>query len=168
MNADFEPMVPRPRLPETPEPSVPESLQYPFWTYEDVALFFGMGIPCLVLSLVVMEGIAWLLPFRMSRPLQQLSSQFIGYVLWFASLVLLLRTRYEAPFWSSLAWLMPKRGFWAAVLIGPVLAIGIASMSFFLRTPNLQLPMEEMLADRSSMMMTGVFAVTIGPLCEEL
>lgn len=45
MNTDFEPMVPQPRLPESPAPEEPSSLQYPFWTYEDIALFFGMGLP---------------------------------------------------------------------------------------------------------------------------
>ena len=57
MNPDFEPMVPEPRLPDSPAPEAPASLSYPFWNYEDLALFFGMGLPCLVLSVALMEGV---------------------------------------------------------------------------------------------------------------
>lgn len=86
MNTDFEPMVPQPRLPESPAPEEPSSLQYPFWTYEDIALFFGMGLPSLVLSVVLMEAITWFLPVKPGKALYFLLAQFIGYGLWFASL----------------------------------------------------------------------------------
>ncbi|MBI3683639.1 MAG: CPBP family intramembrane metalloprotease [Acidobacteria bacterium] len=168
MKPDFEPMVPSPRLPETPPAEVPTSLQYPFWTYEDIALFFGMGLPCLVLSVMVMEGLVWFIPSRPGKAAQLLAAQFIGYGLWFASLILLFRVRYEAPFWSSLAWVMPKQGFWRAVVQGPMLAFAIAWLGIFLQTPNIDMPFRDLITDRVSMMLTGVFAVTVGPLCEEL
>lgn len=168
MSADFEPMAPAPRLPESPPPPLPESLRYPFWNYEDVTLFFAMGIPCLVLSVFFLEGLLWLLPFEPGRAIQVLTAQFIGYSLWFASLILLLRVRYQAPFWASLAWVVPKTGFWRSVLMGPMIAFGIAWLAILLRTPNIELPFREMLTGRPAFLLTGLFAVTIGPLCEEL
>jgi membrane protease YdiL (CAAX protease family) len=164
----FEPMVPQPRIPGPPEPQVPRSLTYPFWNYEDIALFFGMGLPCLVLSVVVLEGISWVLPMKPSNSMYVLTAQFIGYALWFASLVLLLRVRYDAPFWTSLAWVVPKQSFWRYVFQGPMLAFAVAWLGLAMRTPQIEMPFKELLNDRVSIMMTGVFGVTIGPLCEEL
>ncbi|MBI4908439.1 MAG: CPBP family intramembrane metalloprotease [Acidobacteria bacterium] len=161
------PMVPEPRLPES-EPELPKALRYPFWNYEDVGLFFGMGLPSLVLSVVVMEGISLLLPQKPSQPVYFLLAQMVGYVMWFASLVLLLRVRYDAPFLSSLAWVIPKQGFWRFVLQGPMLAFAVGFLLTVLRTPAIEMPFEKMLQDRYTLMLTGVFGVTIGPFCEEL
>ncbi|HUQ95010.1 MAG TPA: type II CAAX endopeptidase family protein, partial [Bryobacteraceae bacterium] len=146
----------------------PPSLSYPFWNYEDILLFFGMGLPCLVLSVVLLEGIVWFIPVKPSRVLYFLIAQFIGYALWFASLILLLRVRYDAPFWSSLAWVIPKQGFWRNIFQGPMLAFAVAWLGVVLRTPNIEMPFKQLLDDRFSLMVTGVFAVSVGPLCEEL
>jgi CAAX protease family protein len=169
MNADFEPMVPEPRLPDTPTPEVPPSLTYPFWGYEDVALFFGMGLPCLVLSLAVMEGLTWLLPVKPSKGIYLLTAQFIGYVLWFATLVLLLRVRYAAPFWKSLAWIMPRRGLWASLFLGPLLTFGVGLLGLILPQVQIESPFHELMtSSKASFLLTGIFSVSIAPLCEEL
>lgn len=164
----IEPMVPQPRIPDTPEPQLPASLQYPFWNYEDIALFFGMGLPCLVFSIAILEAIVYVLPVKPSQSVYLLTAQFVGYTMWFASLVLLLRVRYEAPFWASLAWLVPKQSFWRYVFQGPMLAFAVAFLGLAMRAPQIEMPFKELLTDRVSTMMTGVFGVTIGPLCEEL
>ncbi|MBL8177826.1 MAG: CPBP family intramembrane metalloprotease [Bryobacterales bacterium] len=168
MNPDFEPMVPEPRLPDAPAPEVPESLSYPFWNYEDLALFFGMGLPCLVLSVAVMEAVTWAAGVRPGKAVYFLIAQFVGYAFWFASLVLLLRVRYDAPFWPSLAWTMPKQGLWRWIVVGPLLAFLVGWLGFALRTPIVEMPFKELLSDRWSLILTGLFGVTIGPLCEEL
>ena len=168
MNPDFEPMVPEPRLPDSPAPEVPESLSYPFWNYEDLALFFGMGLPCLVLSVAVMEGVTWAVGVRPGKAVYFLLAQFLGYALWFASLVLLLRVRYDAPFWPSLAWTMPRHGLWQWIVVGPVLAFAVSWMGHALRTPDIEMPFKELMSDRWSIVLMGLFGVTIGPLCEEL
>lgn len=168
MNPDFEPMVPQPRLPDSPAPEAPASLSYPFWNYKDLALFFGMGLPCLVLSVALMEGATWIAGVKLGKAVYFLFAQFIGYGLWFASLVLLLRVRYDAAFWPSLAWIMPKHGLWRAVFQGPMLAFGVAWLGYALHTPNVEMPFKELLSDRWSLILMGLFGVTIGPLCEEL
>jgi uncharacterized protein len=156
-----------PPISELPSESVQEE-SYPFWNWEDVALFFALGFPCLVLSLAAMELIIRMIPGEQPRALQAVIAQLTGYSFWFASLVLLLRLRYEKPFWQSLRWVMPRQGFWRSVFQGPMLAFAIAWIGAFLRVPNVDGPMKELLADRVSIMLLGVFAVTVGPLCEEL
>ena len=45
---------------------------------------------------------------------------------------------------------------------------GVALAGSALRTPDIQTPMKDLLSDRSSVLLIAVFAVTLGPLCEEL
>lgn len=142
--------------------------EYPFWNWEDVAVFFGMAIPCLVLSVVAMELVAKAFATPPSQAWRLVVAQLIGYLLWFGSLVLLLRLRYERPFWDSLAWFWPKQGFLRCVFQGPMLAFAVAWMGFFLRTPVIDIPFAKLLSDPYSIALIGVFAVAIGPLCEEL
>lgn len=165
MNA--APMNPASMNADAPEPQTSEDV-YPFWTWEDVGLFFAMAFPCLVLSVMAMDLIVKALPGDQPRALQTVIAQLIGYALWFASLVLLLRLRYERDFWPSLKWVMPQQGFWRAVFQGPMLAFAIAWLGAFLRVPSVDMPIKELLTDRMSIMLLGIFAVTIGPLCEEL
>jgi membrane protease YdiL (CAAX protease family) len=54
------------------------------------------------------------------------------------------------------------------ILYGFVLAFGIALLGHVLHTPDIQTPMRKLLSDRSSVLLIAVFAVTLGPLCEEL
>jgi hypothetical protein len=159
MNAPVDPQPP-----EAP----PEPPPYPFWTWEDVMIFFGMGLPCLVLSLVLVEAVAWLAPLPKEGAFKLIAAQGVGYILWFASLVLLLRTRYDAPFWESLAWFWPHQGFWRSVFQGPMLAFAVAWLGLFLQTPAIDMPFTKMLSDPASIVLIGLFATTVGPLCEEL
>jgi membrane protease YdiL (CAAX protease family) len=97
-----------------------------------------------------------------------MGAQFIGYFLLFASLVLLLRVRYDAPFLPSMAWVMPKKGLWLNVAFGPMLAFTLSMLGFALQAPTGETPFKEMMTDRWSLIVIGLFGVTIGPLCEEL
>lgn len=163
----FEPTL-QPRLPEAPNAEEPESLTYPFWNWEDIALFFGLGLPCLVFSILLLEIVFLVVPGKPGGTLYFLIAQTIGYVLWFASLYMLLRVRYDAPFLHSLAWTMPKDGFWRYVIQGPMLAFGVALLGVALRTPQVDMPFKALMSDRFTMMLVGLFGVSIGPLCEEL
>jgi membrane protease YdiL (CAAX protease family) len=166
-----EPMLPRTRLPELPEggdPEVPPALSYPFWNWLDVALFFLMLIPSLVLAVALVELILLPFPTKPQKTVYFLLAQGIGYGFWFSSLVLLLRTRYDAPFWESLAWIMPRHGFMRAVIQGPLLAFLVAFVGSLLQPPDVEMPFKALLSDRWTMMLTATFGVTLGPLCEEL
>jgi uncharacterized protein len=155
-------------LPTQPEQTAPEP--YPFWGWEDVAVFFGLGVPCLVLSLLVVQAFLYILPWKnISKAFLLLPAQFVGYGMWFASLVFLLRVKYDKPFWKSLAWVMPQRRFVVrAIFSGPLLAFYIGFIAWLLNTPQIEMPFRDLLTDRASIIMTGIFAVVLGPLCEEL
>ncbi len=142
--------------------------EYPFWTWEDVAVFFGMAVPCLVLSLLFLELAIAVSGVTASPAWRLIAAQLIAYLFWFGTLVLLLRLRYDRPFWQSLAWFWPQRGFLRSVVQGPMLAFAVAWLGVFLKTPAIEMPFQKLLSDPVSIALIGIFATTVGPLCEEL
>jgi uncharacterized protein len=148
------------QLPPRPRP-------YPFWGYHDVILFIGLSLPSLLAGVAVtlLAGRFLNMPGK-AMPL--LLAQFTGYGIWFLSLYLLFRVRYHRPFWDSLAWTGTKSQLAAGLVIGPLIAINIAIAGALLQAPEVEMPIRELLSDRVSVALVGVFATTLGPLCEEL
>ena len=152
-------------LPETP----PHPETYPFWSYADLVVFFGLAFPCLLLGVFSVKTFLWASHIRVhSLALELVPAQFVGYAFLFFALYLLLKLHYGRPFWPSLRWVRTRPGVARAILYGFVLAFGIALLGSALRTPDIQTPMKDLLSDRSSIVLIAVFAVTLGPICEEL
>jgi membrane protease YdiL (CAAX protease family) len=152
-----------------PEVAAAQRELYPFWGYPDLVVFFGLAFPCLILGALIMKFVFWALRLHVhNTALQLVPAQFLGYGFLFFALYLLLKFHYGRPFWPSLRWVRTRPGAARTVLYGFVLAFGVALMGTALRTPDIQTPMKELLSDRSSMLLIAVFAVTLGPLCEEL
>lgn len=158
--------------PEAPEHLSPVAApgpgqEYSFWDYTDLLVFIGFAFPALVVSALLAPGLRLVLP--VSRVFGALLVQLIWYVLVFGALLVLLRVRYDRPFWSSLGWRFPFRGMAACLVSGPVLAIAVGLIGYVLHTPKIQLPMfDEMMSDRPTTVLFALFVVVIGPLCEEL
>jgi membrane protease YdiL (CAAX protease family) len=146
-----------------------EPLGIAFWNWLDAALFAGLALPCLLLSLALSKGLGLLLPRAAWREaVQTLTFQFLWYALWFGVLWLILRMRYGRPFWTSLGWVTRWRRMWTTLFVGPVLALAVAVIGVVLRTPTLDNPLQRLLNDRVSLILVGTFAVTLGPIAEEL
>jgi len=160
---------PPPFPPDAGSSNQPSEERYPFWTYHDLAVFIGLALPCLIAAAVLVKLFSLVLPdFLGGRAATLLAPQFVAYGLWFLCLFALLRLRYARPFWRSLAWVRPDLGLAVFAAAGPLLAIGIVLLGLALRTPEIDMPMKDLLQDRSSVFLVGAFAVTLGPLCEEL
>lgn len=140
----------------------------PFWGYSDLVFFLALCFPCLLIAMVVVGKLATVL--SLAQPFQQvLLLQLIWYVLIFASLYALFRIRYNRSFWRSLGW--KALSFSAAAVSffgGPVLAAGLGYLGFVLRTPEIPLPFQQLISDRTTIVLTGLFVVVLGPVCEEL
>jgi len=142
---------------------------YPFWSYADLVVFFGLAFPCLLLGAALVKVFLWAFHLRVHAiALELVPAQFVGYGLLFFALYLLLRLHYRRPFWLSLKWVPARPGVPRIILYGFVLAFGIALLGSVLRTPDVQTPMKQLLSDRSSVILIAIFAVTLGPICEEL
>lgn len=151
----------------TLEPSQPEN--YPFWNYSDLALFVGFFMPSLLAGALIVKAIVRFAQLTAhSRAAELLPAQFLGYAILFSALYLLFKLQYRRPFWRSLKWVRASLSSSAAVLSGFLLAIVFGALGVLLKTPDIDTPMKELLSDRTSVILVAIFAMTLGPLCEEL
>jgi uncharacterized protein len=134
----------------------------PFWSYEDLALFVGAVFPALAGALLLTQ------PFHVSnRGVSTLAFQCVFYILLLGTLYLLVAWRYRRSFWRSLGWTLEFRAAWLYLLIGPILAIGLGQLAYFLHAPgNPTIP--DLITDRASMVAVVLFGTLAAPLFEEL
>jgi len=152
-----------------PQPVEPLPERYPFWGYADLVVFFGLAFPCLLAGELTVKGFLSVFHLRVhSLAFELVPAQFLGYGLLFFALYLLLKLHYQRPFWPSLKWVASRPGAPKTILYGFVLAFAVALLGSSLRTPDIDTPMKQLLSDRGSIVLIAVFAVTLGPLCEEL
>jgi membrane protease YdiL (CAAX protease family) len=153
-----------------PPEAAPQRESYPFWGYSDLIVFFGLALPCLFLGAIVVKFFVHVFHLRVgSMALELVPAQFLGYGFLFFTLYLILKFHYHQPFWQSLRWVRTERPSAArSVLYGFLLAFVVVLLGAALRTPDVQTPMKQLLSDRKSILLISIFAITLGPLCEEL
>ena len=159
-----------PVAPETspPEPQQPTE-RYPFWGYADVVVFFGLAFPCILLAVFLVQTLMLTLRLHVKNlAIVEVPAQFLGYGLIFFVLYLLLTQHYHRPFWESLRWVETRPGAARTILYGFVLAFAIGLLGRLIQTPDINTPMKELLSNRTSLVLVAVFAITLGPICEEL
>jgi membrane protease YdiL (CAAX protease family) len=155
----FPPSVP-------PEPAAERT---PFWDWHDAALLVVLIVPSGLLALALTKGFQLLSKNAPGgKTTTALVFQFIFYGVWFSTLYVMLRFRYDRPFWQSMGWVVPWKGIWGTLLIGPFLALGLAILGVALHTPEVRSPFVDLMTDRFSVLLLGAFAVTLAPLSEEL
>jgi hypothetical protein len=150
----------------TPGPALePPILREPFWDYTDLLLFVFLLFASLAIALLVS-----IVLFAKLRPaFRLLLPQILWYVLAFSSLKALLLFRYDQPFWRSLGWRsIPFGGVLGMLFMGPVLAISVGLLGAALRTPQIELPFQQMLGSPTANVLLGLVVVILGPVAEEL
>lgn len=154
-----------------PEPAElsPSEQRYPFWGAVDVLFMLGLALPALAAAGLAVAAASLLVPaWRSWRAAQVLAMQFLFWGLWFLALRFLIRFKYGRRFWASLAWVRPPGGYAHAASLGALTAGVVIAGAALLRPPQVPMPLLELLKDPYSLALVGVFAVTLGPLCEEL
>jgi len=155
--------------PATPAASDTSRGAEAFWSWLDIVTFALLAVPSLLVAALLVHVVFLLLPLRHDiRTPELLAAQFLGYAFWFLSLYFLLKLKYHRPFWLSLGWRPPGVSPLVYLLAGPLLAIGVGVLGVLLQTPDINSPLKELLSDRTSLILVGIFAATLGPLCEEL
>jgi membrane protease YdiL (CAAX protease family) len=143
-----------------------ETHESPFWSWLDIALFAGLALPCLLASAAGAVGLGWLSPVLKST--RTWTSMLLFYAFWFGALYVLLKTKYDRPFWESLGWVFPQRGVLASLFAGPVVALTVGALGLLLKTPQKQMPLLKLIDGPFGMLMFGLFSVVLGPVTEEL
>jgi uncharacterized protein len=139
----------------------------PFWDYNDLFLFVALLITSLgaslVFALLLMKFSALSLGWKLILP------QLVLYALGLSGLAALLRFRYDQPLWRSLDWkATPFSATLSALLLGPVLAISVGLVGAALKTPQIDLPFQQMLGSVTTTIALGIVVVVLGPVCEEI
>lgn len=143
-----------------------ETRESPFWSWSDILLFAALAIPCLGAAAAGAVALGWISPHLKST--RAWTSMLLFYAFWFGALYLLLKTRYDRPFWESLGWVFPQRGIMASFFAGPILALAVGALGLLLKTPQKQMPLLKLIEGPFGMVMFGIFSVVLGPITEEL
>jgi len=173
----LEPVVPRPPTNRPPEwfpvPPVPSPPRDPVWSGGDVVLIALLTIVTLVAAELVVAAGAWAFFYRnadyrslLQRPSLDLLGQVLGYVAVAAFMIFLVEGKYRVPFWKAIHWNWNPRSIPKWLGLG-VLTVGIDLLGRYLPLPKSS-PFEQFFAHRSDALLMAIFAVTFGPLMEEL
>jgi membrane protease YdiL (CAAX protease family) len=100
------------------------------------------------------------------KPWIALSTQFVWYVLILAYMIMFVEGTFHRRFWEAIQWNWPGRNWALFVPIG-MLMVSFEGLERFFKIPK-HVPMEDFLSTPQAALMTAIFAVTLGPLMEEL
>ena len=156
-----------------PIAAIPYSTENPVWNGWDVLAIAGLTLITLFfVQLLIVFGArhyafpreSWLQVAQ--KPSLALLSELLTYVAVALFMILLVEGKYHARFWPAIRWNWP--GTAAISLLGlGVLMIGLDLLGRFFPMPK-STPFDQFFAHRSDAYLTAVFAVTLGPLMEEL
>jgi CAAX protease family protein len=137
-----------------------------FWSWTDLLLFLSLGLPTFV---AVFWLVAWLMKaLTHNKALLVMIPQFIGQAAMLVPLVLLFRWKYDRSFLRAMRLHVPARYVGPSLWMGFAVAIGVLLTAAAMRTPQLQNPMQDLMDDPSSAPWIALFAISIGPVVEEI
>jgi len=175
---DSEPQILAPSPASFPSPGfapAPHSSQNenPVWSCWDVLQIAGLTLFTLFMAqlLIVLGARHFAFPHAnwlevAQKPSLALLSELLTYVAVALYMILLVEGKYHARFWQAIRWNWPGIAGVSFAGIG-VLMLGLDLLGRFLPMPK-STPFDEFFAHPSDAYLTAVFAVTLGPLMEEL
>ncbi len=100
------------------------------------------------------------------KPWIALTTQFVWYVLILVYMIMFVEGTFHRRFWDAIQWNWPSRN-WALFVPMGMLMVSLEGLERLFKIPK-HIPMEEFLNTPQAALMTAIFAVTLGPLMEEL
>jgi CAAX protease family protein len=160
-------VMPPPLVPITPP------AENPVWGWWDVILIALLTLLTLVIvELLTVVGARVFIYHRLSisevaqKPVLALVGEFLSYIAVAIYMVMLVEGKYHVRFGEAIRW--NWRGSAVAKFLGlGVMTVGLDLLSRFLPMPKTT-PFDQFFAHPSDAYMMAVFAVTFGPLMEEL
>jgi membrane protease YdiL (CAAX protease family) len=102
-----------------------------------------------------------------ASPILLILAQMFAYILLLGYMVLLVKRERRSPrFWKAIHWNWPTT-IWPYLVIGFVMQIALLGLERFLPLPK-QTPFDALLRNPVNVLLIAVFAITLGPLMEEL
>ncbi len=174
------PQPPAPSSPETapspvlvPTPRLPKAGENPVWNGWDVLQIAGFTLLILFLAqLAIVLGVrhfilrhsSWLEVAQ--NPALALLSEFVTYIVVAMYMVLLVEGKYHVRFGQAIRWNWPGAAAFSFLGVG-VLMLGIDLFGRFLPMPKTT-PFDQFFARPFDAYLTAIFAISLGPLMEEL
>ncbi len=151
----------------------PKAGEDPVWSGWDVVLIAGLTLLTLfIVQLFVVLGARRFVYIHESwldvaqKPVLALLSELLTYVIVALYMILLVEGKYHTRFWQAIRWSWPGLAGVSMVGIG-VLMLGFDILGRFLPMPKTT-PFDQFFARPFDAYLTVIFAVTLGPLMEEL
>ena len=156
-----------------PIPSVPKAGENPVWSGWDVLLIAGLTLLTLFLAqlFIVMGARRFVYPRESfldvaQKPSLALLSELLTYFVVALFMILLVEGKYHTRFWQAIRWNWP--GLVGVSFLGVgALMLGLDLLGRYLPMPKTT-PFDQFFARPSDAYLTVAFAVTLGPLMEEL
>jgi membrane protease YdiL (CAAX protease family) len=165
-----EPFPPPQPLPVSPTPKAGEN---PVWSGWDVLQIAGLTLLTLFFAqlLIVLGARRFAYPHDSwldvaQKPALALLSELLTYVAVALYMILLVEGKYHTRFWQAIRWNWPGAAGVSFAGVG-VLMLGLDILGRFLPMPKTT-PFDQFFARPSDAYLTVVFAVTLGPLMEEI
>ena len=160
-------------FPSTVPARTPKAGEDPVWNGWDVLVIGAatLGIIFLVQLVVVVVARHYAYPHTSfgdvaEKPALALISQFIAYLIVAVYMALLIEVKYHARFWQAMRWNWPGSGAFAFLGMG-VLMLSLDMLGRFLPMPKTT-PFDQFFERPLDAYLTAAFAITLGPLMEEL
>jgi membrane protease YdiL (CAAX protease family) len=156
-----------------PVPVAAPPVENPVWSGWDVLQIAGLALGSVfVLQAIILFGAKrFVYPNATLRDLTQkavlaILAQLLAYVVVAIFMVTLVEGKYHVRFWQEVRWNWPGNAMVKLLGLG-VLTVGLDFLGRFLPMPK-NTPFEQFFARPLDAYMISVFAITLGPLMEEL
>jgi len=162
-------------VPPLPVPAQPvaKAGENPVWTGWDVLQIAGLTLVTLFVTqlLIVLGARHYAFPHESfmevaQKPSLAILAELLTYIAVALYMILLIEGKYHARFGPAIRWNWPGIAGVSFAGLG-VLMLGLDLLGRFLPMPK-STPFDQFFAHRSDAYLTAVFAVTLGPLMEEL
>jgi membrane protease YdiL (CAAX protease family) len=172
---------PQPSLLLTPDPLPPDALpasphpsaENPVWNGWDVLQIAGLAVlSVIVLQILILVGAKELIYQHLSwravtqKAVLAILAQFVAYIALAIYMVALVQGKYHVEFWPAIRWNWPSSQ-WRLLGLGALVLVVLNFLGHFLPMPK-STPFEDFFAHPRDAYLMSVFAVTFGPLMEEL
>ena len=129
--------------------------------------FLFLAVVAAVAQRLVYNGLPWLEIAQ--KPLLGLISEFLGYIVVLFFMVVLVEGKYHVGFLKAIGWNFPRRYLEVTRLVGlgALLLLVLSGISHFLPFPQ-KVPFDQFFKRPTEAYLTSLFAISFGPLMEEL
>jgi uncharacterized protein len=167
------PLATEPFASAAPPPMPPKSSENPVWNGWDVVQIAGLTLLTLFIAQFAIVIGARHFMFHHSTlfevaetPALALLAELLTYIAVAAYMILLVEGKYHVRFGEAIRWNWPGKASLGFLSIG-VLMLTLDFLSRFLPMPKTT-PFDQFFAHPSDAYLTAIFAITLGPLMEEL